>query len=106
MITVNFKKMKYYSKPLPEGVYIVEIINVELKTSKKSLSHYLNWHLKIIDDDEHIDGKRLFLVTSLKETCLWRLKMLLKALKYPCNGDLAHIDPENIIGRELKVTVT
>lgn len=105
MIKVDFNTVKENNHPVPEGTYTAEILNVELKSSKNNRNQYLNWHLKIIHEDSLLNEKKLFLITSLKETCLWRLKKLLKTLNYPCNGDIVEIDPKKIIGCELKVIV-
>jgi len=97
--------MKQCNHFVPEGTYTTEIVNVVLKSSKNNRNQYLHWHLKIIHEDSLLDEKRLFLITSLKETCLWRLKKLLKTINYPCNDDIVEIDAEKIIGCELKVIV-
>ena len=84
MIKIDFNSIKKQNSSVPEGIYTAEIVNVELKSSKNNPNQYLNWHLKIIHEDSSLDEKKLFLITSLKETCLWRLKKLLKSLNYPC----------------------
>ena len=110
MLKVDFSSLQKRFDPLPDGIYEVEIIKVELKTNKHSKGTHLNWHLKIIDEDILAEcssavSTRLFLITPLKENALWKLKKLLKILDHSFYGANAEIDPERLIGKQLKVKV-
>jgi hypothetical protein len=110
MLKVDFSSLQKRFDPLPDGIYDVEIIKVELKTNKHSKGTHLNWHLKIIDEDILAEcssavSTRLFLITPLKENALWKLKKFLKILDHSFYGAIAEIDPERLIGKQLKVKV-
>ena len=104
MVKVNFSSLNNNQYLLPEDIYLAEIIKVLLKPTKNKNGNYLCWILNIIDPDE-LSNNKLFLITSLKDTALWKLKKLLKTIDYPAHGDVVDIDPKAMIGRRLKVKV-
>jgi len=74
---VNFSDVESF-EPVPEGEYGVEIDKVEVRQNKAGDGLYLNWELTIIDGD--YENRKLWLITSLKETALFRLKQVLEGL--------------------------
>lgn len=77
-IKVNFAEVESSFEPLPEGRYECIVETVEVRESKSSDNDYLNWELKVLDD-EH-EGRRLWMITSLSEKALFRLKDTFLAL--------------------------
>lgn len=88
---------------IPEGDYVAVIRNVKLKKSKRKDSKYLCWHLQIAE--EPFAGRKLFLITSLSSSSLWRLKKLLKAIDYPYTSGTVDLDLEELVNRKLRVRV-
>lgn len=77
-IKINFGEVESSFEPLPEGRYECIVETVEVRESKSSDNDYLNWELKVMDD-EH-EGRRLWMITSLSEKALFRLKDTFLAL--------------------------
>lgn len=82
--TVNFADVDSF-EPLPEGLYDVEIDKVEVRRNKADDGDYLNWELLVIDGE--YENRRLWMITSLKPTALFRLKQ--------CFEDLGIIDGDD-----------
>lgn len=68
--------------PVPAGDYPVEVENVEWRQSKDKidketgeLSEYWNWEAVITDGP--FQGRRLFFMTSLTKSALWKLRNVL-----------------------------
>ena len=76
-ITVNFADVESF-EPLPEGEYGVEIDSVEVRENKNGDALYLNWTLVVVDGD--FENRRLWMITSLKDTALFRLKSVFENL--------------------------
>jgi hypothetical protein len=77
-IKVNFAEVESSFEPLPEGRYECIIETVEVRESKSSDNDYLNWEFKVLDDE--YEGRRLWMITSLSERALFRLKDTFLAL--------------------------
>jgi hypothetical protein len=75
--TVNFADVDSF-EPLPEGTYDIEIDKVEVRRNKADDGDYLNWELVVIDGE--YENRRLWMITSLKPTALFRLKQVLEDL--------------------------
>lgn len=76
--TINFSDVDSF-EPLPGGEwYGVEIDKVEVRENKDGDALYLNWELVVIDGD--YENRRLWMITSLKDTALFRLKSVLDSL--------------------------
>jgi len=75
--TVNFQDVEDFDA-LPEGEYAVEIDKVEVRQNKAGDANYLNWEFVVLDGD--YENRRLWLITSLKPTALFRLKSVLEQL--------------------------
>lgn len=78
-IKINFGEVESSFEPIPEGRYdcIVEV--VEVRESKSSDNDYLNWELKVTDGE--FADRRLWMITSLSEKALFRLKDTYLALE-------------------------
>lgn len=76
---INFGDVESSFEPLPEDTYDCVIETVEVRESKSSDNDYLNWELKVLDDE--YEGRRLWMITSLGERALWKLKDTLLALE-------------------------
>lgn len=78
-IRINFAEVESSFQPLPEGRYecIVEV--VEVRESKSSDNDYLNWEFTVQEDE--FEGRKLWMITSLSEKALWKLKDTLVSLE-------------------------
>lgn len=77
-VNVNFSDVESF-EPVPEDEYPIEVDKVEVRANKAGDGLYLNWELIIIDGD--YENRRLWMITSLKETALFRLKAILENLE-------------------------
>lgn len=74
---VNFADVDSF-EPLPEGQYDIEVDKVEVRRNKANDGDYLNWELIVIDGE--YENRRLWMITSLKPTALFRLKQVFDEL--------------------------
>lgn len=74
---VDFANVESF-EPVPEDEYGVEIEKVEVRENKNGDALYLNWELVIVDGD--YENQRLWLITSLKDTALFKLKQVFEGL--------------------------
>jgi hypothetical protein len=77
-LSINFAEIESSFEPLPEGQYDVIVERVEVRESKSSDNDYLNWEF-VVQDEEYED-RRLWMITSLSEKALFRLKDVFLAL--------------------------
>lgn len=77
-VKINFAEVESSFEPLPEGRYECVVEKVEVRDSKSSDNDYLNWELKVMDDE--YEGRKLWMITSLSEKALFRLKDVYLAL--------------------------
>lgn len=77
-MNINFAEVEGGFEVLPEGTYPVIIERVEVRESKSSDHNYLNWEMKVTDDDH--ENQRLWMITSLSPKALFRLKDVFEAL--------------------------
>lgn len=82
---VNFADVESSFQPLPEGTYECAVTSVEVRESRSSDNDYLNWELKVLDDEN--EGRRLWMITSLGPRALWKLKDTLLALEVISEDD-------------------
>jgi hypothetical protein len=75
---VNFGDVESF-EPIPAGEYGVEVEKVEVRMNKAGDGMYLNWEMTVIDGD--YENRKLWLITSLKDTALFRLKGILEGLQ-------------------------
>lgn len=86
MPTVNINLADVDSfEPLPEGQYDVEIEKAEIRMNKAGDGLYINWEMTVLDGD--YENRRLWMITSLKETALFRLKQVFEDLDLIDDGD-------------------
>lgn len=76
-INVNLADVDSF-EPLPEGEYDIEVDKVEVRMNKAGDGLYLNWELAVLDGD--YENRKLWMITSLKETALFRLKQVFEDL--------------------------
>lgn len=90
---------------LPEGEYQAVVYDVAQKQNKAQDGFNLHWQFKVVGG-EH-EGKSLFLITSLKENALFRLRDVLVALGVPIpeSGQL-EFDTEDLLAKPCTVVVT
>lgn len=74
---IDFSDVESF-EPLPEGEYDIEIDKVEVRMNKAGDGMYLNWELLVLDGE--FENRRLWMITSLKPTALFRLKQVLEDL--------------------------
>jgi hypothetical protein len=77
-IKIDFSEVESSFEPLPEGRYECIVETVEVRESKSSDNDYLNWEMKVTEG-EHAD-RRLWMITSLSEKALFRVKDTFLAL--------------------------
>jgi Protein of unknown function (DUF669) len=76
--TINFSDVESF-EPMPGSEwYGVEIDHVEVRENKDGDALYLNWELVVVDGD--YENRRLWYITSLKDTALFRLKQTFETL--------------------------
>lgn len=103
-IQVDFSSLHDTYDVLPEGLYSAEITYAHLKTNKNNSGQYINWYLRIINNDSYLHAN-LFLITPLKPTALWKLKKLLKAIHFSYSHNIVDINLDDFAGKKLQVKV-
>ncbi|MEW6009622.1 MAG: hypothetical protein AB1629_08335 [Candidatus Omnitrophota bacterium] len=103
-IRIDFRSLSDCYNALPEGIYHVEIAYAHVKYNKKHSGQYINWHLNVINNNDYPRAK-LFLITPLKPTALWKLKKLLKILRSSSTTDIVNINLDDFVGKKLQVKV-
>ena len=86
-----------------EGDYLVEVDEVEQKTSDSSGADYLSFTLKVIDGE--FEGKKLYHNCSLQPQALFNLRALLEALGNEVPQGVMEFDPADLIGQQCGVSV-
>lgn len=77
---VNFAEIEVGSfEPVPEGRYNCVVEDVTVRESKSSDYDYLNWELRIVD--EEYEDKRLWMISSLSPKAGFKLKELFMELE-------------------------
>lgn len=83
---------------IPEGDYILKIVEAEEATGERSGAKYLRWTFQVADGEHK--GKRLRMNTSLKPDALWNLRNLIHAaLGKNVAGKAVNFDPETLYGK-------
>lgn len=100
-LPVNFSGVGEF-KPLPEGMYLVSVQNIEQKTSTAGYP-YLNWQFKVIDGEHQ--NQMLWFITSLKDDALWNLFNVLKAFGVKVQKKQMNLDTKNLIGKVAQAVV-
>lgn len=86
---------------LPAGVYTSKLLEVEVKEGLQSGKPYWNWTFEV-DGEEHPDhaDRRLWVITSLSENALFKLKEVFHAFGYTTDSDT-----DELIGEKVKLVV-
>lgn len=92
-IRINFAEVEGSFEPLPEGTYECVIEVVEVRESNSSDNDYLNWELKVLDGE--FENRKLWMITSLGDRALWKLKDTLVALEVIGEDDELDINWED-----------
>lgn len=101
----NFDAVETTSKPLAVGTYRVQIESGEVKCKDGGTDSYVEWVLKVIDNEEEkLNGRTLYCITSLAAAALFKLKRFLLAAGVEFSND--GFDTESAIGQQLQVDVT
>jgi hypothetical protein len=105
------KEIRKRGARIPEGDYLVKIVDVERKKGDKSGLPYYNWKFQVVEDAQgktkHA-GVPLYYVTSLKPEALFNLRNLIHAAtegKRNPAGRVSNFDRKSLIGKQIGVTV-
>lgn len=79
----------------PEGEAEAVITKVELKTGKDSGKPYLNWEFELLDPE--FLGRKVWMITSLADTAIFRLKQTVEALGIVDSLDLDIDEETNLV---------
>ncbi len=91
---------------LPEGDYLAKVDEVEQKEGNDSGEPYLVWTFETKDDeDEELNGKKVWYNTSLQEAALWNLRNLLETLSVEIPEEEMELELEEYVGMELMLTI-
>lgn len=101
VVTVNFKGVEGRIL-LPEDQYRVKV--AEVSQEDGSAAAYLKWKFEV--SEGKFEGKPLYHNSSLSEQALWSLRNLLETIGVDIPDDEMDIDLEELVGKELMVTVT
>ncbi len=83
---------------IPEGDYILKIIEATDETGERSGAKYLRWTFQVAEGEHK--GKKLRMNTSLKPDALWNLRNLIHAaLGKNVAGKAVNFDPETLYGK-------
>ena len=86
-----------------EGDYLVEVTEVEQKTSESSGADYLSFELKITEGE--FAGKKLFHNCSLQPQALFNLRAVLEALGMEVPQGTMELEVADLIGMQCGVSV-
>lgn len=102
VISVDFSNVEASGVP-DEGDYILEVDEVETKTSDNSGSDYLAITFKITDGQ--FKGKKVWHNCSLQPQALFNLRGLLEALGFEVTTGKFEFDPADMIGESCGATL-
>lgn len=84
----------------PAGLYTAKLLEVEQKEGKTSKKPYWNWTFEVTEEGP-AKGRRLWVMTSLSENALFKLKEVFLAFGYTTDSDT-----DEMIGDEVKLQVS
>lgn len=94
----DIKKGSGRSKRIPEGDYLVKILDAEVLKSERTNSTYIKWKCQVTQGDHK--GVTLYGSTSLKPEALWSLRNLIHAATAKnVAGKAVNFDPANLFGK-------
>lgn len=87
---------------VPEGEYLFEVKGVD--EGEGDAGPYLKWSF-IVADGKYKNTTINPYVTSFSENSLWNLRSLLEALNFPIPDEPQEIDPDELVGLQMKGTI-
>lgn len=75
-VSIDFSEVPDF-EALPKGYYPVIVVEVVKKENKAGNGEYLNWTLEVAEGE--FANRKLWAITSLKPTGLWKLKEAFEA---------------------------
>lgn len=112
-IQINFAEVEDNAfEAIPEANYPVVIDHVEMRDSKSSDNPYLNWEMTVSEGE--YANRKLWMMTSLSEKALWRLKAVLSNLgvledgemRFEVDDDTKYLTSPDIAGMPAIAVVT
>lgn len=92
------------SKHVPEGDYLVKIVEADVRKSERTGGRYISWRTQVVDGEHK--GTTLYGTTSLKKEALWSLRNLIHAVTGKnVAGRAVNFDPENLYGKIVGASV-
>lgn len=92
-------------KHIPEGDYLVKIVDADVRKSERTNSTYISWKFQVVEPAEH-KGVTLYGTTSLKREALWSLRNLIHAATGKnVAGKAVNFDPANLFGKIVGASV-
>lgn len=101
-ISVDFSETET-NLTLEEGSYLIEVEDVEVKTSDNSGADYLAFTFKVAEGK--FKGKKVWHNCSLQPQALFNLRGLLEALGYEVPQGPMELDPADLIGEQCAAEV-
>lgn len=95
LITIDLSDTESSGIP-DEGDYLLEVDEVEVKTSDNSGADYLSIQMKIVEGD--FKGKKVWHNCSLQPQALFNLRGLMEALGMEVTSGKFQLDPADMIG--------
>jgi hypothetical protein len=94
----EIKKGSSRSKHIPEGDYVVKVLDGEVLKSERTGGTYIKWKTQVTEGPEK--GAIVYGSTSLKPEALWNLRNLINAATGKnVAGRAVNFDPENLFGK-------
>jgi hypothetical protein len=92
------RKASGRSKHIPEGDYLVKLLDADVLKSERTRSTYIKWKAQVTAGEHK--GTVLYGSTSLKPEALWSLRNLIHAaLGKNVAGKAVNFDPESLFGK-------
>ncbi len=86
-----------------EGEYRAKVAKLEPLEKKRGSEGGIWWYFEITEGQ--YEGKTIRMMTSFAENALWNIKGLLDALDYEIPDDDFDIDPDDVIDKELIISI-
>jgi hypothetical protein len=94
----DIKKGSGRSKHIPEGDYLVKVLDADVLKSERTRSTYIKWKCQVASGEHK--GVTLYGSTSLKPEALWSLRNLIHAATGKnVAGKAVNFDPANLFGK-------
>ena len=90
---------------VPEGDYLLKIVEAELRRTKDGGGRYYSWRFTITSPAK-FKGKTVYDITSLKPDALWNLRNLIHAaMGRNVAGKVVNFSPETLYGKIIAATL-